>query len=455
MADDNEHSLFSASGADGWMVCHGKIAMEAGRRTSSVYADEGTAAHTLAAKVLEQRLLGRRVVAGDFIGDVIMAGERKFEVTEDMAEHVDDYVDGFMIWTNQQGTQRFIEQRVHYHEFLGVDKQLAFGTADGIGLAFNQPEREYLGTVYPAGDELQIHDLKYGRGVRVDADGAQMKLYALGCLYEYGYMGDFKRITMVIHQPRLNHTDQCIMTVDELLAWAEQLPAKVQHVLRAQEDHGPLNPVHFAETYLRPGEKQCRFCDAKAICPALAAEVGEIVGDRRPVTAADFEDLTIDGPAEIRGYGSNFLAAAFAKAPLVEHWLSAVRADIERRVFAGEQVPDPDGGFLKLVPGKQGNRAWTDKKAVEERLKAARLKQDDMYDKKLISPTTAEKRLKENPRLWAALQAMITRSPGQPSVARASDKRAPLEIAPVADDFEDQDAVGGTATDPTSHPFRD
>lgn len=70
-------------------------------------------------------------------------------------------------------------------------------------------------------------------------------------------------------------------------------------------------------------------------------------------------------------------------------------------------------------------------------MKAMRLKTDEMYDRKVISPTSAEKLLGEaNKRKWAKLQPLITRSDGKPSVAPASDKRPALSMA-IAEQFEE------------------
>lgn len=79
-------------------------------------------------------------------------------------------------------------------------------------------------------------------------------------------------------------------------------------------------------------------------------------------------------------------------------------------------------------------------------LKKMRVKHDQMYDYKLISPTTAEKLAKADvigPRQWPQVEAMITQSPGKPSVAPESDKRPALNIAPTADAFEDITEGGG------------
>ncbi|MNY33805.1 hypothetical protein D3C86_1681020 [compost metagenome] len=118
---------------------------------------------------------------------------------------------------------------------------------------------------------------------------------------------------------------------------------------------------------------------------------------------------------------------------MIEGFAKAVRAEVERRLLAGKFT---DARY-KLVEGRQGARSWTSYEQAEAALKAMRLKVDQMYDFKLISPTTAEKVLKEaNPRKWNKLQPLISRSDGKPSVAPASDKRPALSMA-IAEQFED------------------
>jgi len=117
---------------------------------------------------------------------------------------------------------------------------------------------------------------------------------------------------------------------------------------------------------------------------------------------------------------------------LIEGWCKAVRAKVESELFAGHQVP----GY-KLVDGRQGARSWADENEAEKLLKSFRLKEAQMYDFKLISPTTAEKVLKvASPKRWTKAQALISRSDGKPSVAPESDKRPALVVKPTADEFE-------------------
>jgi hypothetical protein len=67
--------------------------------------------------------------------------------------------------------------------------------------------------------------------------------------------------------------------------------------------------------------------------------------------------------------------------------------------------------------------------------KSFRLPDDDVYNKVLISPTSAEKLLKDTPKRWVKVDALITRGEGKPSVVPATDKRPALAITSLADDF--------------------
>jgi hypothetical protein len=109
-----------------------------------------------------------------------------------------------------------------------------------------------------------------------------------------------------------------------------------------------------------------------------------------------------------------------------------VRGRIEHELLNGNVVPG-----VKLVQGRRGARQWLSTEEAEALLKSMRLKQEQMYNFKLISPTQADKLLaKESPRRWKKVEALITQRDGSPSVAPESDKRPALVIAPPADDFE-------------------
>jgi hypothetical protein len=375
-----QHSVLSPSGAHRWMRCPGSIAAESGMPdTSSKYAAEGTAAHELASKCLELDANAEAV-----IGDTITVDGFDFIVTAEMAHHVNDYCK--LVREYAQGGQLLVERRVNFSEAIGVPDST--GTSDAI-------------VIHP--DRLTVIDLKYGMGVKVDAtENEQLQLYALGALHDYSVLGDFQEIVMVVHQPRLNHVSE----------WS--IPAAKLEAFRENARLAAIEALDNREPRLNPGEKQCRFCKAKATCPALRAEISDTVGGI--ASPSDFADLAV---AE-----EDDLSQAMTRVELVEQWCKAIRAEVERRLLAGQPV----AGF-KLVEGRRGNRAWSDEAEVEKLFKSFRFKKDEMYDFKLISPTKAEKLLKTNPGRWEKINALTSRGDGKPSVAPATDRRPALAVS--------------------------
>ena len=165
---------------------------------------------------------------------------------------------------------------------------------------------------------------------------------------------------------------------------------------------------------INPGEAQCRWCVKKSDCTAIREQI-----------SAMFNAVPNPGLA-----APSDLAAAIALADQVEGWIKSIRAEVERRLLAGIAVPN-----YKLVQGRAGARAWAQESVVEDILKTSmRLKVEEMYDMKLISPTKAEKILK--PKQYQRISEFITQSPGRPSVAAASDKRQAITPVAVADLFD-------------------
>jgi hypothetical protein len=414
------HALLSPSGAHRWLACAGSLAMEAGEPdTGSQYADEGTAAHFLAAECLINnadpvQYIRREIgVTADDCGFIPFgdpdapAPVNVFVVDEDMIGYVRRYVQAVQQFA--EGGELLVEQKLPIGHVTGETD--ATGTADAVVLR---------------DDEITVIDLKYGRGVEVSAeDNPQLKLYALGALKEYEMLGEFKRARLVIVQPRAsNAPSEWDISIEDLQAFA---------VTARKAADLAMSIVEPGAVFLTPGDDQCKFCKAKAKCPKLEQAVQEALG-------AEFEEI-IDPATGPLGtdYPAADLATKMAACDLIEEWIKAIRGKVEIELLAGRDVP----GY-KLVQGRQGNRQWKDLAEAEQMLKTMRVKHEQMYEYKVISPTTAEKLANEDiigKRQWPRLQQLITRSDGKPSVAPVADKRPALVIKPVADEFEAIESV--------------
>ena len=379
----SDHAKLSPSSAARWMTCPGSVTLSEGiEDKSSSNANEGSMMHAFAAKCLETG-----TDAAGYVGQtdkdtglILQAGQVK---------DVQFYVDHVRDIVKATGGELHIEQRLPIGWLTGEEG--AHGTADAV-------------IVTP--DELIVVDAKFGFKL-VDADeNPQLMIYAAAAYDELKVAYDFKRVRIAISQPRLMAKPEFTFSMAELYGFIEQVAFSAE-LTRNETD------------VFVPSTKGCQWCRAKPVCPALRQQVMDAFDESTPL--ADTPD---DG-----------LAYVMDRADMIEAWIKSIRAEVERRLLAGEPV----NGY-KLVQGKRGNRMWANPVDAEAALKAMRVKHDQMYDYKLASPTSIEKLVKADeigPRQWTKIQALITQSEGQPSVAPESDKRPALVTSAAASDFDD------------------
>lgn len=433
-ATPQDHARFSPSGASKWMVCPGSLALERGiKDTSSKYADEGTAAHELAAWVLNEKrddawyyhnapisIINGKYKTPDELRDFKdpIKSDSTFIVDQSMVEYVNEYVDNIRLYSSLPGAITLIEHRVDFSHIVDVPGQ--FGTSDAIIVTPN---------------ELIICDLKYGMGVPVYAErNKQLMIYALGALDIARIFYDVQRVRIVIHQPRIENLSEWDLSVEELEAFGKDVRIAAQ-VAKKVMDIKVIDET-FIETYLNPGETQCRWCKAKATCPALERKVtDEVLGDFLDMEAADsMEDdvllASIDhANTAVKRSEPEVLSRHLKAVPLIEMWCKAVREATYLRLMNNEHVP----GF-KIVEGRKGNRTWINTEMVEELIGD----REEVWTKTLKGPAAVEKLLKDEKELWKnEVSKLIIQAPGKPSVAPETDKRPAIDIGAMASDFDD------------------
>lgn len=374
------------------MLCPGSVFLSKGiPATTSDYAEEGTWAHELAARWLK----GDRAI----IPEDIELKDALVTYTSNIAE------------LSKGATVTWVEQPLDLSSVLDIEEEK--GTADFMVLL-------------PKGI-LQVHDLKYGKGVSVDAfDNWQLILYGLGALEIAELIDDVNEVQLYIHQPRLHsEPSRHVMTVAQIKLCGVELRKGAQRAKRMYD--GDLPPEY------NPGEKQCRFCPAKAKCKALLALTTKaMLGEVEDIPPAEQLGEKIEASiANLAAQPVETRAAIVLNLDLILDWAKAVKELAMAEMLRGVKYPG-----LKLVEGRAGNRKWTSEEEATAKLKSMRLKVEEMYNLELISPTQAEKVLKDSKRRWNSLQELITRSEPKPAIVPVSDKRPELTVTAVIDEVE-------------------
>jgi hypothetical protein len=376
-----KHAALGASNAHRWLHCGGSVKAEQGiPDRGSSFAAEGTAAHELSELVLASE---DNHDPHQWIGKELP--ESGWYVDKEMADYVQVYTD-YCRAIAAKADETFLEQRVSYADWVPN----GFGTND-FGALFVEEKR------------IKIADLKYGKGVQVDADeNPQAMLYALGTYAEYSWVSDFDWIDIAIVQPRLDHISEWSISVKDLLKWAEWVTQRAEIALSDDAERVP-------------GEKQCRFCKAKDRCPALLKYAEDII-------MADFDELEeLESPDRLT---DNQLSNILQHKGLIESWLTSVETVVRERLEAGGDFP----GF-KIVEGRS-LRKWSDEEYAHTLLH--KYLGDNLYKKSMISPAQAEKlMIKENRHI---LKDVVVKPAGRPTLVPESDKRQPINLRD--DDFD-------------------
>ena len=416
------HALLSASSSKQWLNCPPSARLQENfPNESSVYAEEGTFAHSICEykvkKYLHERV--RRPQSEEFY-------------TEELEQSTDAYYEfvvGVIEEMKQNGCEPLVlvEERVDYSHIAPS----GFGTADMLILGHDAEGRGIL----------HICDYKNGKGVFVDAyHNSQMMLYAIGALHAYGYIYPIEIVRMSIIQPRLDNISTYECSREELEAWGESIKdtARMAYEGKGQQKAGDW----------------CRFCRAKPVCRACKEEALSLCREEfLDLDAGAFAEGPRADPADMEEsdttapYTPDLSAPTFKQPGLVSldelteilptlnrisSWIESVFAFISSEAI-NHGVPIK--GY-KVVEGRS-KRVFTDTKAVVET--ATQNGYTDLYKQQLISLTEFEK-LMGKKKFAELLGEFVAKPPGKLALVPDSDPRPPVDLSNgvggVTEEFE-------------------
>lgn len=400
---ERAHALLSASSSHRWLVCTPSAKAEniflkeleaQGKKDESEYAKEGTAAHEYSELILN-RELGNLTKAQATRRINKFKKENEQYYNEEMEEAIGIYSDYVLEKVNEARSetpdaQVIIEQRLDYSQWAPE----GFGTGDVLII------RDGI---------MEIIDLKYGKGVPVDAyENSQLKLYGLGALAEFDILYDIHTVRLTIVQPRLDNISTFEISTQDLYEWAENVvKPKAELAYRGEGEYVP-------------GE-HCRFCKIRATCRARAEQALE-------VAKAEFSD---DGSIEVvlpepATLSNKEIAEILFVVKDVEKWCKDIQNYALEKALEGEKFE----GF-KLVEGRS-NRMITDEDKAAQLLKAhlqgkgCEDPEKIIYTKKLAGITTLEKAIGKKT-FAELLNGLIEKPPGNPVLVTLDDKRPELQ----------------------------
>lgn len=410
-----KHARLAPSAAERWWECPGSIAASANiPEQRSAYADEGTAAHELAAHLLTTGFDADRHI-GDYVNlDVDrrsgkfaarQIGERSFPVTEEMAEGVQQYLDFVRDLKNTKHAEWQSEQFVDL-SWIGVPG-LDGGTAD-------------FACYHSVNLVLYVVDFKYGRGVFVEPqDNKQLLCYALGVARKFSNRG-LRKVRLTVVQPRCpapNGETTRTWEADVLDLFDFETDIR-ERALATQKPDAPLKPGEW-----------CKFCPAGATCEARFQYMLKLA-------QAEFDALgNLEVPV-VTEMAPEKVAEALKHATLIEDWCRRVKEFAHAEAVAGRVPP----GF-KLV-AKRATRKWVDDGQAQGVLYGFGLDDSEVFVSKLKSPAQIEPLLPgKNKRERAALLEYLVVKESSGTVLAPNEDPRPAVQTDAAQEFDEVQAV--------------
>lgn len=375
---ERKHALLSASHAARWLACPPSARLEekfketCGFQDSSIYAEEGTLAHEFAE--LSLRMASGRISKVDYQSalEALRGHELYSEEIEEQIEKYSTYVmEAFEhAKTIVPDPVLFIEEKLDFSHIV----EEGFGTGDS-------------GII--ADGTMEVIDLKYGKGVKVEAcENPQLKLYAIGALRIYEMLYDIHTVRLTIVQPRIDNIVSWDISVKDLYKWAYETVKPI------------AEKAYVGKGLMKAGE-HCKFCAVKAMCNTLA---------QRNIALAkhEFKDPQLLTEKQ--------LIDVYKQIPMLVDWANSVGEFLFNKALAGEKV---EGYKLVEAPSR---RRWTNEEDVQTKLKEEGYTEEQFNTVKLKGISDIEKLIgKKN--FPALMEGFIIKPQGNPILVPETDKR--------------------------------
>lgn len=397
----SQHAILAPSASKRWMTCTPSARQEAKYPSKdSVYTREGTIAHSLAELALNYLLSKKAAFVPEYEElEALLKAERSAEFAKLGDQCQEDcfdlsgifeivfknyvtivYEDFLNAKTEHEDATLLIEAELNLKSYIPE----SFGSSDAV-------------LIY--GETLQVYDLKFGQGVKVEAEhNTQMLCYALGALLGPAELNGIDTVRMTIIQPRLQHISSWSISADKLIAWAtyELKPS----ALKAFNGEGEYVPGDH-----------CKFCRIAPRCRACAL--------RATVLAESNSE-----PSELT---DEELADLLYKLESIKNWTSKVEEYALQQAISGHAIPGwkvVEGRSVSKIQDQQSAMADLFSAGFEKELVCKPIELKGITDlKKILRPKGFEE----------LLGKYVVKPQGKPTLAPVSDKRP--EMNNIEGDF--------------------